>query len=94
MSPCDGVPGAEPGDDEDEDAGQQHLGGVERGLDAGDAAADAAHLLGLLGIPAQEGVLAADAAQHPQPGDGVGAEPDEQAGLLPLVRPGAAAAAA
>ena len=30
-------------------------------------------------------LLAADAAQDPQPGDGVGAEADEPAGLLALV---------
>ena len=46
---------------------------------------DLTHLLRLDGIPAQEGVLAADAAQHAQPGDGVGAEADEPAGLLALV---------
>ena len=81
----EGVPGAEPGDDEDEDAGQEHLGGVERGLDARHPVADPTHLLGLARVPAQEGVFAADAAQHPQPRDGVGAQPDQPAGLLALV---------
>ena len=50
------------GDDEDEDSGQEHLGGVERGLDARHSVADPTDLLGLGRIPAQEGVLAADAA--------------------------------
>ena len=84
MSPCEGEAGAEPGDDEHEDAGQQHLGRVERRLVAGDPVADRAHRLRLAGIPAQEGVLAADAAQHAQPRDGVGAQPDQPAGLLAL----------
>ena len=39
---------------------------------------------GLLLVAAQEGLLAADAAQHPQPGDGVGAERGQPAGLLAL----------
>ena len=81
----EGVPGAEPGDDEDEDSGQEHLGGVERGLDARHSVADPTDLLGLGRIPAQEGVFAADAAQHAQPGDRVGAQADQPAGLLALV---------
>ena len=80
----EGEAGAEPGDEDDEDAGQQHLGGVERRLDAGHPDADAADPLRLRGVPAQEGLLAADAAQHPQAGDGVGAEGREPAGLLAL----------
>ena len=85
MSPCEGVARTEPGDDDDEDTGQQHLGGVERRLDAGHPVPHLPHLLRLARVPAQERVLAADAAQHPQPRDGVGAEPDEPAGLLALV---------
>ena len=40
--------------------------------------------LGLLLVAAQEGLLTADAAQHPQPGDGVGAERGQPARLLAL----------
>ena len=69
---------------EDEDAGQQHLGRVERRLVAGDPVAHLAHGLRLDRVPAQEGLLAADAAQHAQAGDGVGAEGGEPAGLLAL----------
>ena len=80
----DGEPRAEPHDDEDEDAGQQDLRRVERRLVAGDPVAHLAHGLRLDGIPTQEGLLAADAAQHAQAGDRVGTEPDQRAGLLTL----------
>ena len=85
MSPCERVARPEPGHHEDEDAGQQDLGGVEGRLHAGHPVPDLTDLLRLTRIPAQEGLLAADAAQDPQPGDGVGAEADEPAGLLALV---------
>ena len=84
MSPGDGEVGADPGDDDDEDPGQEHLGGVERGLHARQAHPGEADAVGLRGIPGEEGVLAADAAQHAQAGDGVGAERGEQAGLVAL----------
>ena len=51
ISPCDGEARAQPHDDEHEDAGQQHLRGVEGRLVAGDAVADGAHGLRLRGIP-------------------------------------------
>jgi hypothetical protein len=80
----EGEAGPQPGDEHHEDARQQHLRGVQRSLDAGDPQADRPHPLGLLLVSAQEGLLAADAAQHPQPGDRVGAERREVSGLLAL----------
>ena len=75
---------AEAGDDEHEDPRQQHLRGVEQRLDAGQPHPGVAHATGLAGIPGEEVLLAADAAQDPQPGDGVGAERREPARLLAL----------
>ena len=76
--------GADAGDHDDEDPGQQHLGGIQRRLHRREANSGEAHPLRLRRVPGEEGVLTADAAQHPQPGDGVGTERRELPGLFPL----------
>ena len=76
---------ADPGDEDDEEPGQQHLRGVEGRLrrrhpDAGDADA-----LGALPVAVEEDLLAADAAQDAETGCSVGAERRQQADLLALL---------
>ena len=82
----DDEPRTEPGDEHDEDAGQQHLRGVECRLDPGHPDAGGAHQLRAVPVALDEGVLAADAAQHPQAGDRVGAELVSLPGLVTLGR--------
>ena len=59
--------------------GSADLGGVEQRLQPADLDAGLAHPLGLAGVAVVEDPLAADAAQHPQPGDDVGGEVGEVA---------------
>ncbi len=76
---------ADPGDEHDEEPRQEHLGRVERRLRRGDADAGDAHALGALPVAVEEGLLAADAAQHAEAGGGVGAERGQEADLLALL---------
>ena len=85
MRALDGEPRPEPGDDDDEDPGQQDLGRVERGLRQRDANARAAHLLGAAPVAGEEDLLAADPAQDAQARDRVGAEGGQPADLLALL---------
>lgn len=78
--PGDGQVGADAGDHDDEDPRQQHLGGIQRRLHRRESNPGETHPLRLRRIPGEEGVLAADAAQHAQPGDGVGTERRELPG--------------
>ena len=83
--PLDCEPRAEPGDDDDEHAGQEHLRGVERCLGQRHPHACQADLLRAPAIPVEEDSLAADAAQHPQAGDRVGPDRRQLAHLLALL---------
>ncbi len=83
--PGEREPGAVPDHGGQEEAGQQRLERVEQRLGLGDADAGAPHDLGLLPVPTGEHLLAADAAQDPQPGHRVGAEGGEPAGRLALL---------
>ncbi len=65
-------------------SGQQHLDRGDQGPHAGAAHGRVAHLLGGGAVAVEEEFLAADAAQHPQPGDGVRGQFGGAAGLLPL----------
>ena len=66
--------------------GQQHLQGVEDRLRPGHLDAAATRLLRLRAVAAGEDLLAADAAQDPQAGDGVRAERGQPARRLALRR--------
>ena len=86
-------PGAEPGDDHDEEPRDEDLCCVERRLRERDADAGVADLLRAVAIAVVERLLAADPAQHPQPGGGVRPERRQLADLLaldPAAAPGAA----
>ena len=76
---------ADPRDEHDEEPGQEHLGRVERRLRRRDPDAGDAHALGALLVAVEEGLLAADSAQHAEAGGGVGAERGEEADLLALL---------
>ena len=65
---------ADPGDEDDEEPGQEHLRGVERRLRRGDSHAGDADALRALPVAVEEHLLAADATQDAKPGRGVGAE--------------------
>ena len=58
---------ADPGDEHDEEAGQQHLRGVERRLRRRHPDAGEAHLLRAGAVAVEERLLAADAAQDAEP---------------------------
>ena len=75
---------AEPRDEDDEEARDEHLGGVERGLGESDPNACLAHLLRAGAVAVEERLLASDSSQHAQPGRGVGAERGQLADLLAL----------
>ena len=62
-------PGSQPGQEDNEDPRQEHLGGVESRLEPGHPDARMAHVPGLFPIPAEEHSLATDATQNPQAGD-------------------------
>ena len=81
----DREPRAEPGDDDDEDAGQEHLGRVERRLRQGHPDAGAADLLRAPPVAVEEDALAADPAEHAQAGDRVGPDRGQLAHLLALL---------
>ena len=81
----DREPRAEPGDDDDEDARQEHLRRVERRLWQGHPDTGTADFLRAAPVAVEEDPLAADAAQHPQAGDGVGPDRGQPAHLLPLL---------
>ena len=83
--PLDGEAGTEPGDGDDEEPGDEHLGGVERRLRQRHAHAGRAHLLRAYPVAVEERLLAADPAQHAQAGGGVGAERGQLADLLALL---------
>ena len=76
---------ADPRHEHDEEPRQEHLGGVERRLRRRDLDAGEAHALGAQLVAVEEGLLAADAAQHAQAGGGVGAERGQLADLLALL---------
>ena len=82
--PSSGEARAEPRDEDDEEPGDEHLGGVERGLGKRDAHACLAHLLRAGAVAREERLLAADSPQHAQPGGRVGAERGQLADLLAL----------
>ena len=82
--PSSGEARAEPRDEDDEEARDEHLGGVERGLGESDPNARLAHLLRAGAVPVEERLLAADSSQHAQPRGGVGAERGQLADLLAL----------
>ena len=77
--------GAEPRDDDDEDPGEEHLRRVERRLRLRHAHAGLPDLLRAVAVAAEEHALAADAAQHAQPGHRVGAERGQLPDLLALL---------
>ena len=85
MSPGGGEVRADPRDEDDEEPGQEHLGGVERRLRRRDPDAGEADALRALPVAVEERLLAADAAQDAEPGGGVGAERGQQADLLALL---------
>ena len=64
--------GAEPDQADQEDPGEQHADGLDRGLPDARGDAGPAGLLRLVGVVATERLLAADAAQDAQPGHDVG----------------------
>ena len=82
--PGEDEPRTDPGDDDDEDARQQHLGCVERRLRRRDANAGTPDALGALAVAIVERLLASDSAQDPEPGGGVGSERRQPADLLAL----------
>ena len=77
--------GADPGDEHDEEPGQEHLGGVERRLRRRDLDAREANALRAQLVAVEERLLPTDAAQDPQPGRCVGAERRQLADLLALL---------
>ena len=81
----DGEARAKPGDEDDEEARDEHLGGVERRLRQRDADAGHAYFLRAQFVAVVERLLAADSAQHAQAGGGVGAEGGQFADLLALL---------
>ena len=82
--PREDEPRADPGDDDDEDAGQQHLGRVEGRLGRRDADAGEPDALGAVAVAVVERLLAADSAEDAEPRGRVGSERREAADLLAL----------
>ena len=76
---------AEPRDENDEEPGHEDLGGVEGRLRQRNADACLSHLLRAVPVAVEERLLAADPAQHAQPGGGVRAESGQLPDLLPLL---------
>ena len=81
----DGEPATEPRDDDDEDAGQEHLGRIERRLGERHPDAGAPDLFRPPPVAVEEDALAADAAEHAQAGHRVGPDGGEPADLLALL---------
>ena len=77
--------GAEPGDEDDEEPGYEDLGRVKGRLRKRNADAGLPHLLRAVPVAVEERVLAADPAQHAQPGGGVRAESGQLPDLLALL---------
>ena len=73
-----------PGDEHDEEAGQQHLRRVERRLRPRHPHAGETHLLRAGAVAVEERLLSAHAAQDTEPGCGVGSQRGQLADLLPL----------
>ena len=85
--PGHGQPGPQPGDRDHEDARERDLGRVQQRLHLGRGQPGRPHLLGGGRVAAGEHRLAADAAQHPQPADGVGPDGGQLADQLPVPGP-------
>ena len=85
----DDLPGAEPGQHDEEQTGEQHAVALHRCLPDSGRHAGPPGALGLLGVVAGEGLLAADAPQDAQPGDDVGGHRGQVgvAGALDLLPP-------
>ena len=75
---------ADPHDRGEEHPGQERLQGVEQRLRLRHGDAGATHALGLRAVARAEDLLAADAAEDPQPGDGVGTQGRQTSGGLAL----------
>jgi hypothetical protein len=82
-----GQAGPQPGHRGHEHAREGDLGRVQQRLDPGGGHPGRADLLGGGGVAAGEDLLAADAAQHPQPADGVGPDGGEAADQLAVAGP-------
>ena len=78
-------PRRDPRDDHDEDPRQEHLGGVERRLRGRDPDTGDPHRLRASAVAVEEGLLAADPAEHAQSRRRVGAERCELSDLLSLL---------
>ena len=85
--PADHLAGAEPGEHHQEQPGEQHAGRLHERLPDPGRGSGLPGPLRLVRVVAGEGVLAADAAQDPQPGDDVGRHPGQvgRAGPLDLL---------
>ena len=81
----DGETRAEPGDEHHEEAGDEHLRSVERRLRQRDPNACEPDALRRRAVAVEERLLAADPAQHTQPGGSVGAERGQVPDLLALL---------